>query len=350
MYKPAWIESLRAAAPRHLSLTPAHVISSGIDTPIEARALADGRVAWTSDIRVSVRPLVLPGLLAAATTDAVVAIDTADGRTRWTASAPAPIALASSDSVILAAGAWGLRAIRAADGAVLWEAAATGEPAAVIAIGASVAVAYQDRALVAFDLGSGRLQWRTPLDIRPTALTATPERIFLVAGEGYVCAYRTEGGALDWCFPVRVRPVGAPLTDARHVYVAFLDAIIRVFDAENGARRRTLSAISRPIDGPQIAGALLAVPLVTSEFVVFNSAEDFKLTRVPGFDSAETPPTLQAGAIAPDGSVIAMIMTSPARTSLVLLQKSAPAAPPPAATPPPAPAAPPMPGPTQQKP
>jgi hypothetical protein len=75
------------------------------------------------------------------------------------------------------------------------------------------------------------------------------------------------------------------------------------------------------MSGPRLAGDYLAIPIVTGEFDLVKLPERTTVIRVAGPDTPESPSTLQASAVAPDGSTLAMVTLSAARTALVCLRK-----------------------------
>lgn len=311
-----------------LLLTSSALIVTGVDAQTRAHALDDGRVLWTSPTGGDTEPVLSGTSLILAAGSELTALDLATGERRWSVTLAGTTLGASigADRVYVAAGPT-LAAYRTTDGSQIWT-ATTGalSVAAAAASDTIVAVALDDRTLAAFDPASGRALWRVTLPVTPTLIVANTDRVYFGTKENFACAYHAATGQRDWCYPVRVTPVGRAALDAEHVYWAFLDNTVRVFDRRNGARRQSVALNARPLDGPQLGGTQLIVPLVTGEFVFFTPGDTFTPTRFDDPAAKVAPPLMQASAVAPDGSSLAMLTVSPTGRSLVMFASTAPPA------------------------
>ena len=332
-YSTAWNVAIAADGPLTLTLAGSIFVLAGPETATEARAPDDGRVLWTSSERLVRAPVFVDGKLIGPSERQLVALDAESGTVRWAVDlAGATEGAASAEDRIFVAEGSVLKSYRAADGGLLWQrsidAAATLRPAFDASM---VYLALADRSLAAFARESGEPVWRAPLDVTPRSLAVAGERLYLGAAEGFACAYRVEHGRKDWCFHVRVRPIGTPVTDDRHVYFAFLDNMVHVFDRRSGRRYFTPSLDALPSDGPVLTPEALIVPVVTGEFVLLNPQQTFAPTRVSSPRSVQLPYT-RAAAISPDGQRLGMVIASPGGRTLFCFTRTPPAPPEPAKT------------------
>jgi len=324
-YEVAWSASINANAPVTIALNASSVIVAGSDSPIQAYDLEDGKVRWTSPSGSDVTPAVAEGFVVGVAGSRLTALSDATGELRWSQ----PLGVESRRPVIqngrvLITTGTELHAYRLADGARLWAVSLGVRPITdVAASDAAAVIALEDKTIAAYELGAGRLVWRTPIEITPMGLVLTADRIYFGTPDNLACSFRMANGQYDWCFDVRVRPVGEPLVHDRFVYFAFLDSTLRVFNRGSGARLQSVTLNARPAGGPKLAGDHIAIPIVTADFNLVKMPDHTANVRVSGPASPESPPTLQTSAAAPDGSILAMVTVSTARTALVCLKKRA---------------------------
>jgi len=312
------IASEDAVAPR-LAIAPRVVILAGETRPLEARALEDGAVVWTSPAAITA-PVVSEGLLFGVGGGELRAIGVEKGQPLWTVAlggaTPGPSVI--QNVVVVSSGAE-LRAYRAADGAAVWRQTLPA-PAARRPLGAGplVVVALTGNVVAAFNRETGAAVWRTPLDSAPSPMAASADRIFFATASGAVCALRLGDGKLSGCF--RTAPVpsaGAPVVQGSSVFFALFDNTLRGFTADGLTLTRLESLPARPALGPLRAGSHLAVPLATSAFALAAIDTPAAVTVVSAFDKA-TGPVFKDAAAAPDGSWLVSLSTDPSgRLSLV---------------------------------
>jgi outer membrane protein assembly factor BamB len=323
-YALAWSSPITADGALTLTFTASNLIMAGADTVTEARSLDDGRVLWTSQTRTEHPPVVEAELVILTTGGQMVALEATTGRPRWTAGLNgATRGPSSAQGWIVISSGVELRAYRAADGQLIWTrdlgATATTPPAFAAT---TVVVPLDDRTFAATDLVTGEPVWHEPLEVTPVAIAAFGDRIYIGAAEGYACAFRQEHGRRDWCFPVRVKPVGRPVADERHVYFAFLDNMVHVFDRRSGRRYYTPSLGALPLSGFVLSASHLVVPVVTGEFVLLDLSSGLDTTRVSVSDAREVPST-RASAVSSDATLLALVTASPAGRSLVCFKARA---------------------------
>jgi outer membrane protein assembly factor BamB len=323
-YASAWAVPFSGDGPLSMTFTGSNLVLAGSQIAAEARALDDGRVLWTSKREADTAPAVAGNLLIAPSDGQLVALNASTGQDVWTAEFTGAVQppVVAGDAVLLANGTT-LTSRRAADGVPVWAANLGANAIAAPGVGETlVVVALDDRTLAAFDRGTGKPVWREATDLTPLAMAVVGDRVYASVAEGLACAYKLEHGRQDWCFPVRVRPIGAPVGDARHVYFAFLDNMVHVFDRRSGRRYFTPSLDALPAAGPTLTSDHLIVPVVTGEFVLLAlGAIGSQPSRVSTPRALELPST-RAAATASDGSGLAMVISSAGgRYSLVYFSR-----------------------------
>ena len=324
-YEIAWTLPITAEGPITVALTASSLVIGGPSTPVQAHALTDGALKWKAESGADAAILAADDLVFAVTEGRLTAIDESTGQTRWTvALAGETHGPATRPGVVLISGGTHLYAYRTADGSGLWGQDTKSTALTRVVTSDRVAVlALADRTLASFDLATGRQLWREPIEVTPTTLVAAGERIYMGTAEHALCSHRETDGRLAWCFPIRVPLVGQPVVDNRHVYAAFQDNIVRIFDRQNGAMIRSVPVNALPVAGPSLGGAYLAVPVHTAEFMLIplsSGADRSAATRLPT-PSAQTSPFALAAGASPDGGVLAILTSSPAERLIVCYRK-----------------------------
>lgn len=339
-YTVAWTKPVDVGGALSLLLTSSSLIVTGVDAETRAFALDDGRVLWTTPAGSDIDPVLSGSTLLLAAGTELSALDLVSGERRWSVPLGGEtLGIATQTDVAFVAAGNKLSAYRVSDGASIWTSALAAAPRTAVAVSeAAVVVGMTDGTLAAFVPNTGQPLWRVPLTVTPTAIAVSTDRVYFGTAEHFACAVRLTNGRPDWCYRARVMSIGPPAVDAVHVYWAFVDNTVRVFDRRNGARRQSVALNARPLDGPRLAASQLTpqlpqlvVPLVIGEFVFFTPGNAFTPTRFHDPESSTVPPLLQGSAIATDGSTLAMLTVSPSGRALIMFTRSPAAEPAPAA-------------------
>jgi hypothetical protein len=319
----AWSEPVLSVGTPTLAFTPTSLILAGSETPTQARSSDDGRVLWTATGRAD-HVVVDAGLVVTSGQGQLAAFDADTGAVTWRADLAGPTpGLASGHGWLLVTSGSELRAYRMADGGLIWTQDLGAAPALTPALGATeTVVALEDGTLAGFDLVSGASLWRERAPITPLSMLASGDRLYVGAAEGHACAFKLDHGRMDWCFTVRVQPAGPPVADDRHVYFAFLDNMIHVFDRRSGRRYYTPSLDALPAGGPVMTPTHIVTPVVTGEFVLLDLGNQLTITRLSAPRTADEPlPSTRAAAVSADGQRLAMVIASPTGRTLLSFRR-----------------------------
>ena len=316
LYARGWEQPIDSSDGMTVAVGARYIYVGGKSLALSARNLNDGIQGWASPLKPAAPIVVGDGLVFVLTDDRLTALDETTGAARWSApavSSPGPIL---HGGIILLPTATGLRALRAADGTETWKQDLGGAPVTRPAVHAStVYTALGDKTLVALELGSGAMRWRTPQELQPTTLAASDGLIAMGTTESFLCAARQLTGVTSWCFPsldgpemVRAALAGDPVRQGKKLYVALVDNTLRTFNAGSGALLQREPLPARPSSESRLVGPWLIVPLSSGQFVLFSIATGKEIASLaPPREIA----TLQAAAIAADGSVLVSVTVSP---------------------------------------
>lgn len=266
-------------------IATASVVITGAPTvPLEARALSDGHVVWTSPLtsRAFVRA---DDLVYGLDDGQVYALAAASGEPRWQLDTDEPgRGLAVGTDLLLVLSEHAVRAFGRDDGAPAWRTPLPAPAATMLAVSATLAVVgLEDRSLLAFDPATGVIRWRTSFDDVPRAVTLAGDRVYLTLPLVAVCAVLPSSGRLDWCTAeLRVPAVGPPVIYADRLYLALLDTTLRAFDPNSGTMLRRDSLRGRPASAPMIVGAILLTPLLQNAFAVVRPSGALTVVPAPG--------------------------------------------------------------------
>ncbi|HEX5217128.1 MAG TPA: PQQ-binding-like beta-propeller repeat protein [Vicinamibacterales bacterium] len=316
LYARGWEQPIDSSDGMTVAVGARSVYLGGKSLAVSARNLSDGLQLWTSPLKPAAPIVVGDGLVFVLSDDRLTALDETTGAARWSSPAvpsPGPVL---HGGIILLPTATGLQARRAADGSETWKQDLGGAPVTRPAVHAStVYIALGDKTLVALELGSGAIRWRTPQELQPTTLLASDGLIAMGTAESFLCAARQVTGVMSWCFPsldgpemVRAAIAGDPVRQGKKLYVALVDNTLRTFSAGSGALLQREPLPARPASDPRQVGPWLIVPLSSGQFVLFSIATGKEIASLaPPREIA----TLQAAAIAADGSVLVSVTVSP---------------------------------------
>lgn len=240
-----------------------------------AVALDDGAVRWSYPIAGHAEPAAGDGLVFAASTDAIVALERATGSRRWDRSLPEPPAAPlywDTGWLIVSLAGGDLLALRASDGALVWRAA----------LGASLSAApapaldrlylgLADGRVVAADLASGREVWTRRIDGPASGLAASGDRLFVGTAARTLVSLDVRTGRQHWRWRLGGAVQGAPAADERRVYVATLDNVLRAFDRGRGHLRWRQGLPARPAAGPVLLDGRVVVPLLAAALHAFDA-------------------------------------------------------------------------------
>ena len=317
-YVRVWSERLMPDSDRLLWVDDL-AVTAGPDTGVEARAAADGHVAWKTALE-GVRAIdASAGVVFAAGGGAVHAIDPASGATRWSsATSPDAPSLAATPAFVLVADAREIRALRARDGTLAWRLPLRAAPVTRISVDEAFGVvALADHTLIAFDVASGAEHWRFELDTVALTLTASRNRVYVGTRDATICAFSQATGRVSWRYLVGIPAVGDPVTDDRHVYVAQLDNTLKRYDAGSGKLIDSEALRNRPALGPRVAGDTIAVPLATGSIGFVSRSLPSKLTRL----TPDIPPRLDAVTVSADGTLLVTLGLSEGNRALTAYRR-----------------------------
>lgn len=265
------------------------------DGRVTSVSLDTGRIGWTIDLAATGALAAGDGLVFAATADALVAIGT-DGSRRWSVAVPggfsAPPVWESGWLVAPTAGGEVL-GLRAQDGHLLWTARAPAPAIAPPAIGVDrVFLALDDGHVVALDLKSGAQLWQRKLDGRPGAPLAAADRVFLGASDRWFYCLSAEDGGREWRWRHGGLITAAPAVDARHVYLAGFNNVLRALDRDGGSQRWMKGLPLRPIGGPMVLDDLVLVAGIGGEIHTFRGRIGEPAGQFTGSGDLAAPPLL----------------------------------------------------------
>lgn len=280
---------------------------------------------------------------------AVVALDLDTGAERWRASLAATFAPASGDGIVFVVADGTVHALAADTGATRWRRRIDGEPAAppyfdtgwlmlstangdVIALRASdgapiwrqplgapltgspapagdrLYLGLVDGHVAAVELATGRSLWSIAVEGTPTALTALDEQLLIGTSAGALVSAALDSGRVRWRWRPGAPIVGAPIADAKRIYVAGFDHILRALDRGNGALRWRRPLAHRPAGGPLLLGATVFMPSLSTELEGFNAATGDPATKVSLLSEVIGPAHLRAGG-RPTGTRVTAVST-----------------------------------------
>jgi len=293
-----------------------------------------GMTVWEQDVKADWPVLVSNGVVYAAGSNEIHALDAATGEPRWAASleraAGGPlheqdglvVALMIPDDVL---------AFRVTDGHQVWRHSLGGTAGLrQMTLGAGAAyVTAPGGHVIALSLHDGHPLWDVTIPGVPSAPAAAKDRVFVGSSDNFFYAFDADSGRLEWKWRSGGDVVGAD-ADKDTVYFASLDNIVRAVNRGNGNQRWQKDTGTRPVAPPRVIGPVVVVPGVSaiSAFSVLTGAPvgsfappgSAELKGEPMLDPGLRPFEVAAAILTRDGRLIALRPTG-------MMFREAPAAP-----------------------
>ena len=233
-----------------------------------------GTVRWRLDVVTAFTPATGDGLVFTTTETTIEARDALTGATRWRTPLPggAAVPLYWDTGWLLASTPNGdLAAFRAADGTLVWR-QPLGAPLASAPAPAldRLFLPLADNRLVSVLLTTGETTWSRTLTSRITGLLALEDQLVFGTTGRDVISVNLSNGRERWKWHVGGDVSGLPAADAKHIYFAARDNVLRAVDRKSGNLRWKASLGSRPVGGPLPLPNTILMPLVSSEIIGFD--------------------------------------------------------------------------------
>lgn len=233
-----------------------------------------GTVRWRMDLATTFTPATGDGLVFTTTESSIEARDALTGATRWRTPLPggAAVPLYWDTGWLVASTPNGdLAAFRASDGTLVWR-QPLGAPLAAAPAPAldRLFLPLADNRLVAVRLATGETVWSRKLTGRITGLLALDDQLVFGTTAHHVTSVRVSNGRDRWTWRVGGDVSGLPSADAKHIYFAARDNVLRAVDRKSGNLRWKASLGSRPVGGPLPLPNTILMPLVSSEIIGFD--------------------------------------------------------------------------------
>ena len=300
-----------------------------------------GLVAWTKPLSSTVAPLVAPGVVFAATADAIHALNPATGEPQWVAATGKPalgtmlvrnallVTLLSPDELI---------AIDTKTGSIAWR--------TTVADTGAVSMTADDRAvyltsgsrIFAKLLTDGSDAWERTLEGTLGAPAAGEDRVLVGSTADTLWALDPESGKDEWVWRRRIfggDVIGAQI-EGDVAYVTSADNIVRALNRGNGNQLWKAEVPTRPIMAPRVfSGAVAAIGQAPTALATFaartgapastwSAPADAVLLGPPLIAEQLKPYRVAMAVILRDGRVIgvrptAMLFTEPKPAPLTAL-------------------------------
>lgn len=270
------------AAPPAFDAQTAYVVTH--DAAVVALDLDSGQERWRAEVPATLAPATGDGLVFVVADGAVHALLASTGAVRWRRpldGVPAGPPYWDTGWLLLSLQNGDLVALRASDGAPMWR-----QPlgAALVAPPAPARdrlfLGLADNRALAVDLATGRPAWAVALDGRPTGLTALDDQMLVGTSAGALVSLDLDDGRVRWRWRPGAPIVGAPVADARRIYVASFDHLLRALDRRTGALRWRRALAHRPAAGPVLLGTRVVMPSLSTDLEGFDAATGAPAMRV----------------------------------------------------------------------
>lgn len=233
-----------------------------------------GTIRWRLAFATTFTPATGEGLVFTVNEELIEARDAQTGASRWRAPLPGgPAAPLYYDTGWLLASttAGDLAAYRAADGTLVWR-RSLGSPL-VSQPGPALDRLFlplADNRLVAVSLATGETVWERKLTAPITALLALDEQLVFGTAAKDVMSVDVSRGRDRWRSRLGGDMAGVPAADAKRIYFASRDNMLRAVDRKSGNLKWKAALASRPAGGPLRLTDALLMPLVSSQILGFD--------------------------------------------------------------------------------
>ena len=188
-----------------------------------ACARETGELLWSASVDTHWPPVAAPGVVFAATADAVRAFDATTGTERWSTPMAALSAPMTADAagLIVTTAAGEAIALNTNDGSIVWKrnlGAVTRHPPALVA-GTSIVLSLEDARVVALNRQTGEIAWQRMLEGTLSAPAVARDRILVGTTANTFYALHAERGTEAWKWRVGGDVIGAE-ADGDVVYFA----------------------------------------------------------------------------------------------------------------------------------
>lgn len=271
-----WMTPLDAppAAPAGFDAGAAYVpLKNG---QLVAVGLEQGTVRWRIELATALTPATGDGLVFAAAEGVIRAFDRETGAERWRAPLPGGTTTPlywDTGWLIASTTAGDLAAFRATDGSLIWRQALgaplSAQPAPALD---RLYLALVDGRLLSVSLATGDVLWTRTLTGHATGLLALDDQLVFGTSTRDVISVGLTTGRDRWAWKVGGDVAGLPSADARHIYFAARDNILRAVDRRSGNLRWKASLPSRPSGGPLRVSNVVVVPFISAEMAGFDPA------------------------------------------------------------------------------
>jgi outer membrane protein assembly factor BamB len=234
-----------------------------------------GVTTWSIDLKSAWVPAISGGVLYAATTNELIALQAVSGEPLWRVSLDGELMIAPAlqgTSIVLLLKPDQLRALRLSDGTESWKhvISAPSDSPTMAGDAAGVVVASGNR-VSRFASSDGRLVWERELGGVLNWPAISGDRIFVGSTDNYLYALDTNTGRLLWRYGAGGDVVGATADD-RLVYFASLDNLLRALRRGNGNQVWKRDLATRTIAPPSTLGGIVLVSGNNPALAAFNAA------------------------------------------------------------------------------
>jgi outer membrane protein assembly factor BamB len=280
------------------------------DGRVVALSADDGHPLWQVEAEAIHAPAVADAMAYVVTASALEARSLASGDPVWRLPLPSPpasapiwwkgravVTLDSGESIAVEG-----------DGTEAWRLALGNAPSLAPAIADDQLYAgLSDGRVVAVDARSGRVAWERQLGGPVRGLLAAGRSVFAGSEDNFLYCLSADKGRVRWRWRTGGDVIGPAGLDAKRVYFASLDNLLRALDRGHGAQRWKRPLPTRPLGGPLLVGDTLivsGVAPVIQGFVADTGEPAGRLTF-----SAELAFAAVASADAPPGGEWLVVLT-----------------------------------------
>jgi outer membrane protein assembly factor BamB len=316
----AWTVTLPAPPSAGAAMDRQFIYAPLQSDQIVALERKSGRIAWQRAGKADWPLLVRDGVIYAAADNVIRAIDARTGEPRWEATLPRDVMgpLRVDNGLVLAMmSPDGVLAYRVSDGRLAWQHSLGGRAGTTLMTSGDdmVYLTAPEGRLIALSLADGRTRWDIRLPGTLSQPAAARDRVFVGSNDNTFYALN-RSGHLEWKWRSGGDVIGAD-ADARAVYFASLDNIVRSVNRGNGNQRWQKDTGTRPVAPPVVVGPVVVVPGVGATLSAFSTltgapvgsftppgAAEFK--GDPLLDPNLLPFEVAAAILTRDGRVIAL--------------------------------------------